>query len=35
MEETAKIDIKKATKEILETIERDREREIIARRFGL
>lgn len=35
MEETAKIDIKQAAKEILETIERDREREIIARRFGL
>jgi DNA-directed RNA polymerase delta subunit len=34
MEET-KLDIKKATKEILATIERDREREIIGRRFGL
>lgn len=35
MEDTAKLDIKKSTKEILETIERDREREIISRRFGL
>ena len=35
MEETAKLDIKKSAKEILETIDRDREREIIARRFGL
>lgn len=35
MEETATLDIKKATKEILATIDRDREREIIARRFGL
>lgn len=35
MEETAKLDIKKSAKEILETIERDREREIISRRFGL
>ena len=35
MEDTAKLDIKKATKDILETIDRDREREIIARRFGL
>jgi len=35
MEDTAKLDIKQAAKEILETIDRDREREIIARRFGL
>jgi hypothetical protein len=35
MEDTAKIDIRKSAKEILETIDRDREREIIARRFGL
>lgn len=35
MEQTTNLDIKKAAKEILETIERDREREIIARRFGL
>ena len=35
MEDTAKLDIKQSTKEILDTIERDREREIIARRFGL
>lgn len=35
MEDTATIDIKQVTKEILDTIERDREREIIARRFGL
>lgn len=35
MEETTKLDIKKSAKEILETIERDREREIISRRFGL
>lgn len=35
MEDTAKLDIKKSAKEILETIERDREREIIGRRFGL
>ncbi len=35
MEQTPNLDIKKAAKEILETIERDREREIIARRFGL
>ncbi len=34
MDET-KLDIKQATKDIVETIERDREREIIARRFGL
>ena len=35
MDESSKIDIKKAAKEILETIEREREREIIGRRFGL
>lgn len=35
MENTGQLDIKKATKEILETIDRDREREIIGRRFGL
>lgn len=35
MENTGTLDIKKAAKEILETIDRDREREIIARRFGL
>ena len=35
MEDTAQLDIKQAAKEILETIDRDREREIIARRFGL
>lgn len=35
MEESTKLNIKQAAKEILETIERDREREIIARRFGL
>lgn len=35
MEDIAKLDIKLAAKEILETIARDREREIIARRFGL
>lgn len=35
MEDTAKLDIKKAAKAILETIDREREREIIARRFGL
>lgn len=35
MEESAKLDIIKTTKEILETIDREREREIIARRFGL
>ncbi len=35
MEDTANIDIKKSAKEILETIDRDREREIIGRRFGL
>ncbi len=35
MEDTAKLDIKQAVKDILQTIERDREREIIARRFGL
>jgi DNA-directed RNA polymerase delta subunit len=34
MEEN-KLNIKQAAKEILETIEREREREIIARRFGL
>lgn len=35
MQDTAKIDIKNSVKEILETIERDREREIVSRRFGL
>lgn len=35
MEDSQKLNIKTAAKEILETIERDREREIIARRFGL
>lgn len=35
MEDTAKLDIKKSAKDILETIDREREREIIARRFGL
>lgn len=35
MEDKAKLDIKQATKDILETIDRDREREIIGRRFGL
>src|SRR6188768_2305035 len=35
MDQAAKIDIKKAAKDILETIEREREREIIGRRFGL
>ncbi|TXI88124.1 MAG: hypothetical protein E6Q36_06295 [Chryseobacterium sp.] len=35
MEESTKLDIKQYVKEILETIDRDREREIIARRFGL
>lgn len=35
MNETAKLDIKQAVKDILETIDREREREIIARRFGL
>ncbi len=35
MEDTSKLDIKKAAKAILETIDREREREIIARRFGL
>lgn len=35
MEDSQKLNIKNAAKEILETIERDREREIIARRFGL
>lgn len=33
--EDAKLNIKQAAKDILQTIERDREREIIARRFGL
>lgn len=33
--EQAALDIKQVTKDILATIERDREREIIARRFGL
>ncbi len=35
MDEKGTLDIKQAAKEILETIEREREREIIARRFGL
>ena len=35
MENTNTIDIKKSAKKILDTIEREREREIIARRFGL
>jgi DNA-directed RNA polymerase delta subunit len=35
MDEAASTDIKKAAKDIIETIDRDREREIIARRFGL
>ncbi|MBP9738571.1 hypothetical protein KBD20_02695, partial [Candidatus Saccharibacteria bacterium] len=35
MDEATKLDIKQVTKDILETIDRDREREIIARRFGL
>ncbi len=35
MEDGAKLDIQEATKNIIETIDRDREREIIARRFGL
>lgn len=35
MEDTNKLDIKQAAKDILATIEREREREIIARRFGL
>lgn len=35
MDESKTLDIKQATKDILETIDRDREREIIARRFGL
>lgn len=35
MEESTKLDIKQYVKEILETIDREREREIIARRFGL
>ena len=34
-ETTNQIDIEKSVKEILETIEREREREIISRRFGL
>jgi DNA-directed RNA polymerase delta subunit len=33
--ETAAIDLNSAVKDILETVEREREREIIARRFGL
>ena len=32
---TAQLDLEKAVKDILNTIDRDREREIIARRFGL
>src|SRR5688572_6843323 len=35
MDESVKVDIKQAAKDIIETIERDREREIITRRFGL
>lgn len=35
MDQAGNIDIKRAAKEILETIDREREREIIARRFGL
>ena len=35
MDEKGTLDIKQVAKEILETIEREREREIIARRFGL
>lgn len=35
MDQAPKLDIKQVAKEILETIDRDREREIIARRFGL
>lgn len=35
MDESKTLDIKLAAKDILETIEREREREIIARRFGL
>ncbi len=35
MEEATTVNIKQAAKDILETIEREREREIIARRFGL
>lgn len=35
MDETAKIDIKQAVKDILATIDREREQEIVARRFGL
>lgn len=35
MDESTKLDIKVAAKDILGTIEREREREIIARRFGL
>lgn len=35
MDQTPKLDIKQVAKDILETIDRDREREIIARRFGL
>src|SRR5688572_24779679 len=33
--EAAAIDLQSAVKEILDTVEREREREIIARRFGL
>lgn len=35
MTETAAIDLHSAVKDILDTVEREREREIIARRFGL
>lgn len=35
MDEAKTLDIKQVTKDILETIDRDREREIISRRFGL
>jgi DNA-directed RNA polymerase sigma subunit (sigma70/sigma32) len=33
--DAAKLDVESITKEILNTIEREREREIVARRFGL
>lgn len=35
MDETSQIDIKQAAKDILATIDREREREIVSRRFGL
>jgi DNA-directed RNA polymerase sigma subunit (sigma70/sigma32) len=34
-ETTAQLNVESITKEILNTIEREREREIVARRFGL